>query len=155
MEIELDWNSKDSTWRLAVAIVTILALIGLAAIGSRVTPLTVDGSPKLLSWQDWRLFQAERAYHTELVVLQEDIAQLASMLNTRSSPVAAQILAERIAKHTKAGDISLVAAREKVMTAALNVRDWAAGTLDRDAAVQSVLDAKALLQPAGSGLSRP
>ena len=84
--------------------------------------------------------------------------QLATMLEARPSPVAAQILAERIAKHTKSGDASLATARETLLIAALNVRDWAAGTLDRDMAVQSVEDAFGLLQHAGStgeAVSRP
>ena len=104
-----------------------------------------SSSRLFFSWQDWRLLHAERAYQAELAVLQQDAAQLANMLEERPSPVAAQILAERIAKHTEAGDASLVAARETLLAAALNVRDWSAGTLDRDTAVQSVKDAFALL----------
>jgi len=147
MEIELDLRDEQLiVWRLTAIIVVILVLIGLATIGARVTPLTVDGSPKLLAWQDWRLLQAERAYRAELAVLQEDVSQLAGMLESRPSPVAAQILAERIAKHTKAGDASLATARETLLIAALNVRDWSAGTLDRDAAIQSVQDTFVLLQ---------
>jgi len=147
MELELDFNSERSLWQGIVIVAVILALIGLAAIGARVTPLNSDGSPKFISWQDWRLLQAERAYHAELGVLQEDVLQLATMLEARPSPVAAQILAERIARHTKSGDAALVTARETLLSAALNVRDWAAGTLDRSVAVQSVEDVFGLLQP--------
>ena len=147
MELELDFNSERTLWQgLAIAAV-ILALIGMAAIGARVTPLNMDGSPKFISWQDWRLLQAERAYHAELAILQDDAVQLVTMLEARPSPVAAQILAEHIAKHTKSGDASLATARETLLIAALNVRDWAAGTLDRDTAVQSVEAAFGLLQP--------
>jgi hypothetical protein len=147
MELELDFNSERSMWQGLAIVAVILALIGLAAIGAHVTPLNTDGSPKLISWQDWRLLQAERAYHAELVVLQDDTLQLAALLEARPSPVAAQILAERIAKHTKSGDAALVTARETLLSAALNVRDWAAGTLDRDTAVQSVQAVFELLQP--------
>ena len=56
-------------------------------------------------------------------------------------------MAERIAKHTKSGDSALATARETLMIATLHVRDWAAGTLDRAAAVQSVEAAFGLLQP--------
>lgn len=146
MELELDFNGERSLWQGITIVAVILALIGLAAIGARVTPFSVDGSPKLMSWQDWRLLQAERAYRAELAVLQDDAVQLATMLETRPSPVAAQILAERIAKHTKSGDAALVTARETLLIAALNVRDWAAGTLDRDVAVISVEDTFGLLQ---------
>jgi hypothetical protein len=146
MELELDFNGERSLWQGIAIVAVILVLVGLAAIGARVTPLNADSSPKLMSWQDWRLLQAERTYRAELVVLQDDTVQLATMLEARPSPVAAQILAERIAKHTKSGDASLTTARETLLIAALNVRDWAAGTLDRDMAVQSVEDAFGLLQ---------
>ncbi len=147
MELELDFNSERSLWQGIAIVAVILTLIGLATIGARVTPLNADGSPKLISWQDWRLLQAERAYHAELTILQDDAMQLATLLEARPSPVAAQILAEHIAKHTKSGDASLATARETLLSAALNVRDWAAGTLDRDVAVQSVEDAFGFLQP--------
>ncbi len=146
MEIEVDLRGERLTaWRVAAIIILILTLVGLGAIGVRVTPVTADDSPKLLSWQDWRLLQAERAYRAELAVLQENATQLANMLEERPSPVAAQILAERVAKNTETGDPSLAAAREMLLMAALNVRDWSAGTLDRDTAVQSVEDAFELL----------
>ncbi len=147
MELELDFNSERSIWQGLTIVAVILALISLAAIGARVTPLNTDGSPKLISWQDWRLLQAERAYHAELAILQDDAMQLATLLEAHPSPVAAQILAERIAKHTKSGDAALATARETLLSAALNVRDWAAGTLDRDVAVQSVNDVFGFLQP--------
>ena len=147
MELELDFNSQRSLWQGIAIVAVILALIGLAVIGARVTPLNADGSPKFISWQDWRLLQAERVYHAELVMLQDDAMQLATLLEARPSPVAAQILAERIAKHTKSGDAALATARETLLIAALNVRDWAAGTLDRELAVQSVEDVFGLLQP--------
>ena len=147
MELELDFNSERTLWQGLAIVAVILALIGLAAIGARVTPLNADGSPKFISWQDWRLLQAERAYHAELAILQDDAMQLATLLEARPSPVAAQILAERIAKHTKSGDAALVTARERLLIAALNVRDWATGTLDRDVAVQSVEDVFGFLQP--------
>ena len=146
MELELDFNGERSLWQGITIVAVILVLFGLAAIGARVTPFSADGSPKLMSWQDWRLLQAERAYRAELAVLQDDAVQLATMLETRPSPVAAQILAEHIAKHTKSGDAALLTARETLLIAALNVRDWAAGTLDRDVAVISVEDAIGLLQ---------
>ena len=147
MEIELDLrNEKAYLWQRFAVLVFIFGLVGIGMIGERVTPVTEQGSPKLISWQDWRLLQAERIYHAELEVLQADAEQLATMLESHPSPVAAQILAERIAKHTKSGDASLAIARESLMIAALNVRDWAAGTIDRDSAVQSVQTAYRLLQ---------
>src|SRR5512145_2674691 len=110
MEIEVDLRGERLTiWRTIAIAMLILILIGLGALEARVTPVTVDNSPKLLSWQDWRLLQAERAYRAELSVLQEDAVQLANMLEERPNPVAAQILAERITKHAETGDASLAA----------------------------------------------
>ncbi len=146
MEIEFDLRGERLTiWRMIAVAMMIAALIGLGAIGARMTPLTADNSPKLLSWQDWRLLQAERVYQAELAVLQQDAAQLANMLEQRPSPVVAQILAERITKHAETGDASLAAARESLLAAALDVRDWSAGTLDRDRAVESVEETFSLL----------
>lgn len=139
MEIELDLRGEKAyLWQAVIATATVLLLFGLAMIGSRVTPLTLDGTPKVMSWGDWRLLQAEKEYHAELEVLLKDADQLAVMLESRPSPVAAQILAERISKHTRSGDVSLAPAREALLISALNIRDWAAGTLDRDTAVQSL-----------------
>ena len=146
MELELDFNGKRSLWQGVVVVAVIATLVGFAVIGARVTPLAADSSPKLMSWQDWRLLQAERFYHAELEVLQDDALQLSAMLEARPSPVAAQILVERITQHTKSGDATLAKAREMLLSAALNVRDWATGTLDRDTAVQSVEDTLGLLQ---------
>jgi len=146
MELEFDFNGKQSLWQGLIVAAVILTLIGFAAIGARVTPLAADGSPKLMSWQDWRLLQAERSYHAELEVLQDDVLQLSAMLEERTNPVAAQILVERIIQHTKSGDAALAKAREMLLSAALNVRDWATGTLDRDTAVKSVEDTLGLLQ---------
>jgi hypothetical protein len=60
--------------------------------------------------------------------------------------VTTQFLIEQIARHTKEGDPSLASARLALENAALNVRDWSTGTLDRDAAILSVQDALPLLQ---------
>lgn len=147
MELELDFCDNTQCWQVATVVAVILALVGLAAIGGNVTPLNADGFPKVMSWSDWRLIQAEKIYYIELEVLQADAGQLADMLDSHPSPVAAQILTERISKHTASGDPSLAAAREALMVSALNVRDWAAGTLDRDTAVESLQTTYAFLQP--------
>ena len=145
MELELDLGDNTQYWQIVAVLAVILALVGLAAIGNKITPLSTDGSPKVMSWSDWRLIQAEKVYYAELEVLQTDASQLAEMLESHPSPVAAQILAERISKHTTSGDPSLATAREALAVSALNVRDWAAGILDRDTAVESLQITYALL----------
>ena len=117
----------------------------MAHMGQNATPLDT-GEPRLLEWSDWRLLQAQRAYAEELSVLRADALRLAKALEQKPDPVATQFLIEQIVQHTKEGDPSLESARLALENAALNVRDWSTGTLDRDTAILSVQDALPLLQ---------
>ncbi len=138
-------KKEDLLWLIAFAFLVIGALVGMAQIGQDVTPL--DSSvPRLLNWSDWRLLQAQRAYTEELSILRTDAMQLAQALEQKPNPVTTQFLIEKIAQHTKEGDPSLESARQALENAALNVRDWSTGTLDRDTAILSVQDALTLLQ---------
>ncbi len=145
---ELDFDirkNEDILWMLAFIALLIGALVGLAQIGRIATPVDA-GAPRLLGWSDWRLLQAERAYAQELSLLRSDATQLSAMLDQRPSPVAAQLLAEQIARHIKSGDASLANARLALGVAAMNVRDWSTGVLDRDTAILSLQDALTLLR---------
>ena len=82
----------------------------------------------------------------ELSILRTDAMQLAQALEQKPNPVTTQFLIEKIAQHTKEGDPSLESARLALENAALNVRDWSTGTLDRDTAILSVQGALTLLQ---------
>jgi len=138
-------KKEDLLWLIAFAFLVIGALVGMAQIGQDVTPLD-SGVPRLLNWSDWRLLQAQRAYTEELSILRTDAMQLAQALEQKPNPVTTQFLIEKIAKHTKEGDPSLDSARLALENAALNVRDWSTGTLDRDTAILSVQGALTLLQ---------
>ena len=138
-------KKEDLLWLIAFAFLVIGALVGMAQIGQDVTPLD-SGVPRLLNWSDWRLLQAQRAYTEELSILRTDAMQLAQALEQKPNPVTTQFLIERIAQHIKEGDPSLTSARLALENAALNVRDWSTGTLDRDTAILSVQDALTLLQ---------
>jgi len=145
---EFEFNirkNEDALWLIAFAVLVIAALVGMAQIGQNVTPMDT-GSLRLLGWSDWRLFQAERAYTKELAMLRLDAMQLSQALDVQPNPVATQFLIEQIAQDTKEGDASLASARLALQNAALNVRDWSTGTLDRDTAILSVQDALSLLQ---------
>ena len=145
-EFDFDYRrNEDTYWLVAFALLIIAALVGMAQIGQNATPLDT-GEPRLLEWSDWRLLQAQRAYTEELSVLRTDAMQLAKALEQKPDPVATQFLIEQIAQHTKEGDPSLESARLALENAALNVRDWSTGTLDRDTAILSVQDALPLLQ---------
>ena len=147
MEFELDFRKNEETLWLAALIVLIVAVIfGLAQIGRQVTRVDASGEASLLDWSDWRLLQAERAYADEMASLRVDATQLVAMLEREPNPVAAQLLADRIARRTASGDASLATARLALATAAASVHNWAAGTLDRDSAILAVQEALALLQ---------
>ena len=147
MEFELDFRKNEETLWLAALIVLIVAVIfGLAQIGRQVTRVDASGEASLLGWSDWRLLQAERAYADEMASLRVDATELVAMLEREPNPVAAQLLADRIARRTAGGDASLATARLALSNAAVSVRSWAAGTLDRDSAILSVQEALALLQ---------
>lgn len=146
MEIEFNFRkNEDALWLIVFALLVIAALVGMAQIGQNVTPMDT-GAPRLLGWSDWRLFRAERAYTRELAVLRVDAMHLSQALDQQPNPVTTQFLMEQIAQDTKEGDASLASARLALENAALNVRDWSTGTLDRDTAILSVQDALSLLQ---------
>jgi hypothetical protein len=138
-------KNEDLLWLIAFAFLIIAALVGMAQIGQDVTPMDT-GSPRLLSWSDWQLLQAQRAYTKELAVLRVDTMRLSQTLDQQPNPVTTQFLIKQIAQDTKEGDASLSSARLALENAALNVRDWSTGTLARDTAILSVQDALSLLQ---------
>lgn len=129
-----------------LALIVMAALVGLGALGQRVTPLSETGEPRFLTWADWRLLQAERAYQAERSVLHDDVADMLELLNAKPNAVAAQMLLERVENHTRSGQASLATARAATLAAANSVRDWTSGVMDRESAVQAVMDALALLQ---------
>lgn len=148
MPFDIEFNfrkNEDALWLVVFALLIIAALVGMSQIGQNATPIDT-GVPRLLNWSDWRLLQAQRAYTMELSILRTDAMQLAQALEQKPNPVTTQFLIEKIAQHTKEGDPSLESARLALENAALNVRDWSTGTLDRDTAILSVQDAMSLLQ---------
>ncbi|MBK7317643.1 hypothetical protein [Candidatus Villigracilis affinis] len=148
MPFDIEFNfrkNEDALWLVVFALLIIAALVGMSQIGQNATPMDT-GAPRLLNWSDWRLLQAQRAYTMELSILRTDAMQLAQALEQKPNPVTTQFLIEKIAQHTKEGDPSLESARLALENAALNVRDWSTGTLDRDTAILSVQDALTLLQ---------
>jgi len=146
LDIEFNFRkNEDALWLVVFALLIIAALVGMSQIGQNATPMDT-GVPRLLNWSDWRLLQAQRAYTMELSILRTDAMQLAQALEQKPNPVTTQFLIEKIAQHTKEGDPSLDSARLALENAALNVRDWSTGTLDRDTAILSVQGALTLLQ---------
>ena len=71
---------------------------------------------------------------------------MAALLNQAPDPVAAQMLAGRIARHSANGEAALQQARLALQQAAQEAASWSAGTLDRDAAIASLQAASELLR---------
>lgn len=146
MEIELSLG-KNSYWReMAVAILVVL-LLGLGWLGWSVTRVGADGSAQVLTWADYQLGKAEKAYQAERETLRGDADLLTGLLSQSNapSPVAVQVTANRILEHASAGVSELSDARLALGNAAIVVRDWAVGTADKNTAVQAVQSAISLL----------
>ena len=74
MPFEIEFNfrkNEDALWLLALAVLIIASLLGMAQIGQNATPMNA-GTPRLLGWSDWQLLQAQRAYTKELSILRAD-----------------------------------------------------------------------------------
>ena len=148
MEIELNIKRNERAyWIAALVAGAILVAVVFGWMGSGNTPVDASGNPQILSWQAWQLIQAEQVHSSELAALQADATQLASLLQNKPDPVAAQFIMDAVGRDVKNGtDPSLAAARQAMQTAAANVRDWASGALDQNSAADSVNQAMGLLR---------
>ena len=142
MEISINRNTIYGIF----ACVTLLSLLGLGMLGKPYTPVSAAGDTRLLTWNDWQLFKAEQRYTAEREVLRADDDALAALLNQAPDPVAAQILAQRVARDTVDGEAALLSARAALQQAAQDVASWTAGALDQNTAVASLQTASDLLR---------
>ena len=142
MEISINRNTIYGI----LVFVALLSLLGLGMLGKPYTPVTADGETRLLTWTDWQLFKAEQRYSAEREVLRADDDALAALLNQTPDPVAAQILAQRVARDTVDGEAALLSARTTLQQAAQDVASWTAGALDQNTAAVSLQTASDLLK---------
>ncbi len=138
MELDL----SQYRWFL-IALAAILLLAGLGWLGYTFTP----GEDQLLTWSEWQVTKAQRAYQDELGQLQEAVDSLAALLETRPDPVRAQLVAERIQRLTSEGQPALQYPREKLALAAQAVSDWAVGASEYEVARLAVEEAIQALSP--------
>ena len=61
------------------------------------------------------------------------------------SPVAVQVAANRVLEHAASGVAELADARAALGNAAIDVRDWSVGTVDKSIAIQSMQSVISLL----------
>jgi hypothetical protein len=118
----------------------------MGMLGKPYSPVTPAGETRLLTWNDWQLFKAEQRYTAEREVLRADDDALAALLNQAPDPVAAQILAQRVARDTVDGEAALLSARTALQQAAQDVASWTSGALDQNTAVASLQTASDLLK---------
>ncbi len=143
MELELDFSKK---WKLIAWLpALLLILFGLGMLGYYTTP----ASDKVLTWSEWQVLQARRSYQSELKMLRQDAEILAELLQGTPDIVRAQLTTDRIAQDTSTGQEALVDERQVLYDAALAVRDWAAGTIDRSEAEAALNTAIQTLDEAG------
>ncbi len=138
MELDL----SQYRWFL-IALAAILLLAGLGWLGYTFTP----GEDQFLTWSEWQVAKAQRAYQDELGRLQEAVDSLAALLETRPDPVRAQLVAERIQRLTSEGQPALQYPREKLALAAQAVSDWAVGAAEYEVARLAVEEAIQALSP--------
>ena len=145
MEFELDFRDNQPTWLLLGLFLLASLLFGLAKLGQAYTPYE-NGVARILHWEDWELRKAEKVYAAELQMLRNDADRLAQALESKSDPVQVSLLTKEILQDVSDGTPSLLPARQALAQAALDVRDWSTGLLDRDRAIASLQVAITLLQ---------
>jgi hypothetical protein len=141
MELDL----SDYRWPL-LALAATLLLAGLGWLGYAYTP----AGDKPLSWSEWQVLKARRAYLGELGELQAAADMLADLLNAQPDPVRAQLAAENIQRLAGKGQPALAYPREKLALAAQAVSDWGVGAVGRETARQALEEAIRALSPQSS-----
>ena len=127
MELDL------SEYRLPIiAMAAILLLAAMAWLGYAYLP----SGDRILTYSEWQVLKARRAYWKELNNLRAAAETLAALLNAPPDPVRAQISAENIQRLTSEGQPALQYQRDKLAIAAQAVSDWAVGAADREQAQQ-------------------
>jgi hypothetical protein len=143
MEFELEFDHRwNWTWMLPVML---LLMAGLGTLGRALTPV----GDKLLTWSEWQVLQMRQAYRQELTVLRKDVEILAGLLEDAPDPVRAQLAAEQVLAHTQQGQEMLTTQREAVALAAVALRDWAIGAVERQIAEVALDQAIYMLEEAG------
>ncbi len=155
MEIELTGLKTGNRTLWIIVLVFIGTVVILGVIGRAYSPIDNAGNPRLLTWTEWQVIQAERSYQAELDSLRQEADQLATMLNQEPDPVRAQINAERVARQYVNGQPALQYQRELVITAAQAVGDWAAGAQAFEAALGAVEQLSQALQGTEHNQSQP
>ena len=148
--VELDLTSLSSNWQY-VALVVLVALVGLGWLGKTVTP---EGN-RVLSWPEWEIRKARQTYGVELGQLQKDTDDLAGLINGRPDAVRAQVVSDRIVREEQNGQAALEVQRVVIAQASEAVRAWAVGSGTREEAQVALQNAITALQEAEDKFTGP
>ena len=66
MELDLSDLRLPARQKTVIGLAILAAMLIFGFIGYRFTTVDGEGIPQVLSWPDWRLLRAERAYQAEL-----------------------------------------------------------------------------------------
>ncbi len=144
--MEIEFGSFEGQYTpLVITAVVLLVLVGLGWIGSSVSTTGADGRAAVLTWTEYRVSQAEKAYRTEREQLRSAVDGLAQLLDKNASPVEAQIHTTRIEDSLGDGLPELADARAAVQFAAQAVRDCSLGKIPPADAADAIDYAASLL----------
>ena len=140
MEIEVDFGKGSSYWREVLVAVILVTLVALGVLGWGVSKTDANGQAQILTWTDYQISKAEKAYLAELAVLRTDTDELAQLLaqTPEPSPAAVQIKVNQVLADTVSGTPELAAARADLAATAGTVRDWSIGSVEKDQAILSI-----------------
>lgn len=144
MEIEFS-APEGQNFYLVLAAVLLLVVAGLGWLGYGVTRQGPDGRAAVMTWTDYRVIQAEKAYLAERAELRSAVEDIVQLLNKNASPVEAQIHLTRIEKSAGDGLPELAEARAAVLQAADAVRACSLGKISREEAAGVISHAIELL----------
>jgi hypothetical protein len=138
---------KAGRYPILLWILLVLGLLaGLIFLGKSLTP---EGN-KILSWPEWQILLAHRAYEKELAQFQQDIGILADLVNQPPDPVRAQVVCDKISAQTQDGQPALAVPREALSNASNAIEQWAVGAATQDDALTALQAAIQAIKVASS-----
>jgi hypothetical protein len=138
---------KAGRYALIFWVLLVLGLLaGLVFLGRSLTP----AGDRVLSWSEWKILLAHRAYAKELAQLQQDVQVLSGLVSQSPDPVRAQVVCDRILAQAQAGEPALAVSREALSSASSAVEQWAIGAATHDEALTALQAAIQAIQAASA-----
>lgn len=126
---------KAGRYQIIFWVLMVLGLLaGLIFLGRSLTP---EGN-KVLTWPEWQICLAQKAYQKELGMLQKDVEVLVEIVNQPPDPVRAQIVCDKISEQLIEGQPALAMSRTALAQAAVSVEQWSVGAISRGEALTAL-----------------